>query len=363
MQSRFLISLCWLGLATALCVAGCDAWKGRDADVAEEPVPTAPSLPVASIGGSRQEKLTFNLPVGGRFPLLKTVTQTLEQPSVQGTSVIKSTLELQMAVIVQEIRPVDPAKPKDPSSGAKRLQVKYHRVRFSQQFPNPLNNVAYDSENPGKQIPLEALGYHGLKDNTFEFWLGADNQIIQIIDFDKFIDRCLLNVPEQARVQVRSFLAATSGADGIANFIDDSIGLLPARAVRVNETWSRERTIPQPVPMHISSRYTLQRITPDIADIDILGTITPSTTYGPPNQFNRDVNVFVTGGNCFGSCTIDRRTGLPMQSRVEQSMLMNVRLPAGLGFQQKKTTQITIRAFPEQAPTSASAAPPQAPRR
>ena len=346
MKARWLFQLCWLGLAAALVVAGCDAWKGSG-EVAEQPIPTGTALPLASIGGLRQEKLTLNLEVGSRFPLQKTVEHVLRQPSPEGTNTVRGLLDLLMSVTVEEVRAPD----SDQASGnARRLRVKYHRVRFSQEFPDGRNNVQYDSDAPPPdyQIPLEALGYHGLKDNSFEFWLGADNQILGIVDFDKFLQRCLAKVPKHQQIKVRGHLAATSGADGISNFVDDSIGLLPSHAVRVNEVWSRERTLPQPVPMHISNRYTLRQLTRETADVDIVGVITPSTTYGPPNQLNRDVQVSVTGGNCIGSCQIDRLTGLPIQSRVEQSMMMNVRLPQGVEFQQQKNTVITIRAFPRQ---------------
>ena len=253
-----------------------------------------------------------------------------------------------MIVSVDEMRQPEPGQASPGGAPLRRLRVKYHRVRFSQELPEGAGNIQYNSDTPPARIPLEALGYHGLKDNSFDFWLGSDHQILQIVEFDKFLARCLESVPPRQQVQVRTFLAATSGAEGISNFIDDSIGLLPTHAVKVNETWSRERTIPQPVPMHISNRYTLRQLNANVAEVDIFGMITPSATYGPPNQPNKEIKVVVTGGQCYGSCTIDRRTGLPIQSRVEQSMLMNVQLPGGIDFQQQKNTAITIRTFPGQ---------------
>lgn len=364
MKVRWLLQLCWLGMAAALIFAGCDAWKGS-AEVAEEPVPTGPALPTASINGPKQEKLTLNLEVGTRFPLQKTVEQILRQPAADGQSTTRQTLDLLMSVTVEQVLPPEPAQAASgATTGAKRLRVKYHRVRFSQQFPDARMNISYDSDIPPGQrrVPVEALGYQGLKDNSFDFWLGADNQILDIVDFNGFLDRCLVNVPQNQQVKVRRFLASTSGADGLSNFIDDSIGLLPPRAVRVNETWSRERTMPQPVPMRISNQYTLRQVTRDTADVDIHGIILPSTTYGQPKVVDKDgnvqedpVQVSVVRGNCYGSCQIDRRTGLPIQSRVEQAIMMNVRVPPGIEFQQQKSTVITIRAFPRQNPQAVAA--------
>jgi len=219
--------------------------------------------------------------------------------------------------------------------------------------------VQYDSDAPQRPVPLSALGYHGLKDNGFEFWLSADNQIIEIVAFDQFLDRCMREVPPGRQQQVRAAMAATSGSDGIANFVDDSIGLLPATAVREGETWSRDRQVLQPVPMHLRNRYVLRRITDEIAEIDITGTVSPSVNFGPATPANRDLNIVVRGGNSVGTCLLDRRTGLPMQSRVEQSLDMTVRLPDGSEFDQYKSTMTTIKYFPgqEAAPISPGSSP------
>ena len=101
MKFRFLLHIGWLAVAAGLVAAGCDAWKGSD-EVAEAPPPTAPALPVAAIGSPRrEERLTLNLKVGDRFPLLKTVEQTLRQPTPGGgTSTSRATLELLMIVSV-----------------------------------------------------------------------------------------------------------------------------------------------------------------------------------------------------------------------------------------------------------------------
>src|SRR5207248_1837630 len=96
-----------------------------------------------------------------------------------------------------------------------------------------------------------------------------------------------------------------------------------------------------------------------IAEIDITGTVSPSATYGPSNQPNPEVNVTIRGGTSLGNCLLDRRTGLPMQSRVEQSLEMNVRLADGSEFDQQKTTVTTIKYFPEQGAPQGSPASAQ----
>lgn len=370
MNSRTIGGLCLMAILSVGAFGAHGWWNNRQGEelteemAAESQAEGAPSVPAAPVA---EERLALNLQAGDRFPLQKTIDQQLRQPSPQGWVTSHSRLEMLLHLTVEEIYRGDPASPeKDPRDGQKRLQVKYHRIRFSQVLPG--RNVEYDSDIPPNPIPLEAQGYHGLKDNSFQFWIGADNQILQMVGFEPFLDRCLKDVAPDQKQQVRTMLASTSGADGIANFVDDSIGLLPPEVVRVGDTWARSRNMLHPVPMHIDSKYTLQRISPQVAEIDIVGTITPSanftrssTSTRPGDSPARDVMVVMRGGNCYGSCQIDRRTGLPIFSKVQQSMHMNVVMAGGAEFDQYKTTVTTISAFPEQGSSQPPVmiAPPQ----
>jgi Family of unknown function (DUF6263) len=351
----------WNRLTALVCLAlvsGCGWWNSQVDEGDEDPVQVSDDSARGTSGAAKsvtpQQTLELHLKPGDRFPLRKTVEHTLRQPVGQDWSTSHSNLDLLLSVTVTEIRPagVQGAKP-DPRAGQKRLQVQYHRIRFSQEVAGQ-NKIQYDSDAPQRPIPLPALGYHGLKDNGFEFWLSADNQFVEIANVEQFVERCLRDVPPARQQQVRAAMAATSGSDGISNFVDDSIGLLPVTAVREGDVWSRDRQVFQPVPMYLRNRYVLRRITDEIAEIDIAGTVSPTIAYGPSSQPNRDLNISVRGGNSVGSCLLDRRTGLPMQSRVEQSLDMVVRLADGSEFDQYKSTLTTIKYFPGQEGTPIS---------
>src|SRR5579872_5552151 len=197
-----------------LCFSGCGWWNGQADEVEEDPILTAED-PATGIEGSAspqapQQKLELNLKPGDRFPLIKTVAHTLRQPAPEGWAISRSNLEMLLSVTVSEIHQPDSGKaPADPRAGQKKLLVQYHRVRFSQELPGR-KKVDYDSDAPVLPIPLVAQGYHGLKDNGFEFWLSANNQILEIVGFDQFLDRCLRDVTPARKQQVRAAMAATS---------------------------------------------------------------------------------------------------------------------------------------------------------
>ncbi|MGE5193921.1 MAG: DUF6263 family protein [Deltaproteobacteria bacterium] len=316
------------------------------ADAADDPPIVAPAtaLPAASQATSGRP-----LKAGDRFPLLKTVTQTLQQPSPNGWVTSRSTLEMLMSVTVEEIHPLD-GRPQglDPRSGQKRLQVNYHRVRFSQDLPGQ-PRLEYDSNVPTSPVPQAALGYHGLKDNGFGFWTGSDNQIVELAAFDQFVSRCFNDVPVARRQQAAAAMVLPA-AEAIACFVDDTVGVLPATAVREGDCWVRDREVLQPVPLHVSNKCTVRRMTPELAQIEILGIISAPTPNSSIHQPGSTARVVVRGGKSQGDCLVDRRTGLPVESRAEQSLEMTVRMPDGSEFDQQKSTLTTIQSVPDSSP-------------
>lgn len=343
-----------LGASLAAVLSGC-GWFGNDPDEAGvELPPLAEPLPRANV-----ESLELNLKVGDRFPLMKTVTQELRQASVIGPALSQTRLELLLTLTVEDVQP-----------DRKRLGVRYNRVRYSQDVAG--EKFDFDSASVQPPVPRAALPYLGLVNNGFAFWIGRDNQIIEPVGFPEFLGRCVQNVPQAERAQVLGKFAQTTADEGIANFVDDSIGLLPydidGKApgnVAEGDTWTRERRLMQPMPLYLQNRYTLRELTPQIAEIDILGSVTPATTSSDLSNSSTIVqasaevdpqkkrsaetpDVIVRNGKSFGTCTIDRPTGLPLKSNVERYLDMTVRLPNGLEFEQRKRTVTTIQAFPQQ---------------
>lgn len=331
-----------MGVTAVIAFSGC-GWFGDD-EGADPVVPKADALPTAQV-----EALELRLKVGDRFPLRKTVTQELHQASSIGPAISHTQLELLLTLTVEEVLP-----------DRKRLAVRYNRVKYSQDLAGDKFDV--DSNRLDQNPPVAALPYLGLVDNGFAFWVGRDNQIIEPVGFPEFLERCVRAVPQTERKEVLKRFAQSTADEGVANFVDDSIGLLPYEVdgkskgtnVAEGDTWTRERRLMQPMPLYLNNRYTLRSLTPKFAEIDILGKVTPAATPKDPEEgvvqasMKATPDVMVRGGNAFGTCTIDRSTGLPLESKVERYLEMNVRLPNGLAFEQRKRTVTTIQAFPQQ---------------
>ncbi len=296
-------------------------------------------------------QLELKLKVGDQFPLSKTVEQRLTQTDKDGVTVSTSQTDMMLSLIVDKVQP----------DGRKQMTVRYHRVNYRQDIRG--QQITYSSTNQVEPIPPEALLYSGLADNWFSFWVGPNNKVVETVGFNDFLRRCLRNVPAQYVAVVQQQLETTKTEDGIANFIDDSIGLLPystdpdhpAVAVKEGSHWDLEpRRTDAPFPMLTTTRCLLKELSPISAEILISGQIS-----GPPagvtvHSPDGDLKILVKGGHSTGTCRVDRKTGLPTQSQVMRYLELAMQLPDGQRIQQNKETVSTITSFLEQTPQSAS---------
>lgn len=337
----------------ACAAAGCGGWGQTDA-VAEGDEPEPPEVEVVTkdtIEPDQPEtRLALNIHPGDRFPLVKTVRQKLEQATADGPVISESLLKLQMVITVESVQP----------DGTKRLGVKYHRVGYSRDVAG--ERLEYDSASPPRQLPLSVLPYHGLVGHGFSFDVGPDNRIKDVIGFQGFLEQCLRDVPASRRNAVLVELEKSQGEEGIANFVDDSIGLLPydedrtgrETVVKAGLQWKRKRQMARPVPLVEENTYTLKAIGSEVAEIDLTGAITPSASFGPSGQPTDGVIVAVRDGHVFGTCTIRRDSGLPIRSHVERFFNMIVVTGKDSAFQQRKHVVTTIETYEEQRSTEST---------
>ena len=301
---------------------------------------TEPAVATSAALADEEPNLALHLSVGDKFPLQKTVVTTLVQPGPSGMERSTSHKEFLLTITLE-------AMPQEgPRAGHRQMGVTFHAVRFSRELNG--QKLEYDSRKTQSPVPAAAQPYQGMVGNSFSFWLNQHNQIEGIIDFDKFVKRCLKGIPQERVEEVWNNLAIQSGTDGIASFVDDSIGLLPKSKVALGDSWTVTRQAQQPIAVVCKNRYTLQQIDGQQAEISILGEILPSAVLLDtiPGAKKNNLSMSIKGGKSTGSCTIDLRTGLPIHSQVEQFVDMFVKLKNGEEFTQHKQMITTIRAFP-----------------
>ena len=285
------------------------------------------------------EKLELHLQPGDRFPLVKTVEQTLIQQSEISPAMARTKLELTMIITVE-----------DAKADAILLGVRYNRVSYQHDINGQL--LSYDSGSHQGEVPWDAIPYAGMVNNGFSFWLGRNNSIRELVGYREFLERCVANVPLSRRETLLSEISNRFGDDGVANFVDDTIGLLPyddtvdaAAATRVmpGDLWTRERRLMQPVPIHLTSTYRLATLNKESAEIEITGRVAPGEA-GAPSDIGR---IRIIGGQSLGRCIVDRPTGLPLEMNLSRFIKMQLTTPDNQNVIQEKQIETTIRTFPQ----------------
>jgi hypothetical protein len=320
-------------LLLTVALSGCGWWGDSEEEVFEDDLPTlGAAITSAPAAEAKNADQADNLPQtalapGTRFALRRHVVQTITQDEV----VSRTTLELDLTISIDEIV----------ADGARRFGVHYDRVRYSGKLAG--ETFDYDSKNAGTAAPIQAWAYRGLVNNSFYFWIDQSGKT-KLVGFDRFLRRCVEALPHADREAVLSRLSVISDAEGVARFVDETIGLLadsplqPQKSdgLKMGDRWTNQRKIGGDVPTRVFTEYIVTSLTADSVEIQIRGIVSPSNQPIVPVSHRGDPLVRVVGGKTIGSCILDRRTGLPKSSRIEQFVDMSVHLADGTTFEQHK---------------------------
>jgi hypothetical protein len=321
-----------IALLLLITTLGC----GDSGDGTADTPTTDPGVPLAP--PMERAPLQLQLVKGDRFPLRKVVEQELAQsfPGIAGRApeTSRTRLEMLLAITVEDIQ-----------NGVTRMGVRYDRIRYSRDVRG--EQLEFDSAHPPVAVPLELAVYQGMIGRGFSFWIGADNRIARVEGFAEFIKSALASVPPESRDEVLLGAESGTGEDGVADFVDDTIGLLPYDAPKaVGDTWRRERHVARPVPMHIDTLCTLRDLTTETAVVDVRGEVTPALTTGIQTVAHQSMSMVVERGSTTGECVLFRDTGLPKESRIVQDVEMSVNVLGKAPVKQRKKVVTTIESYP-----------------
>ncbi len=277
-------------------------------------------------------ELKLRLKKGDRFPLTKTVQQTLIQNSRQSPASAQTRLDLFMEINVQDVQPESVV-----------MQIVYKRIAYSQQIAG--HSLSYDSATNRGPVPAELVPYAGMVENGFSFRLGKDNRIREVLGFNEFLQRCVQRVIPDQRQALITTLASRFGEDGVAGFVDDTIGLLPysttsgasPTVVAEGDEWVRRQSLSGDSG-ELQTTCRLLSLGERTAEITLTGKVLPATVAAGSQPA-----VSITGGRSTGSCVLNRQTGLPVEVNRSQYLQLAVRTPDGGIVQQQKQIKTTIR--------------------
>jgi len=295
--------------------------------------PGDPAVPKA--GPVERARLRLAMNAGERFPLRKVIEQQIVQSAAgQATETTTSRLETLLSITVE-----------DSAERRPRFGVRYERVRFSREGVG--ERLEYDSAQPPVALRLELAAYQGMIGRGFSFWLDERNRIAGVEGFAAFVKDVLAKVPPESRDDVLLGVEAGTGEDGVADFVDDTIGLLPIEGSKAaGDTWRQTRRTARPVPMQFDALCTLRELTSELAVVDVRGNVTPLISTGVRTVAHESMHMVVERGTIVGECTLFRDTGLPKVSRIVQDVDLAVSLPGRPAVRQHKRMTTTVETYP-----------------
>lgn len=324
---------------------GC-GWFGDEPEPAEEEaslplesITTAPAEPEPLAVAEVEPPSPSALRVGESFPMLRSVTQTLTQNLPDGRKVTHSTLQAMLTLRIEELT----------ADGRRRIGVRFDRVRYMSELGD--EPIDFDSGLPQAGLPAEAQPYRGLAENGFSFWTAPNGAVLELVGYGDFLRRCVRDVPPDQHDRVLQNLAGLESGEALATLVDDGLALIApsadTSAPAAGNQWLYRRRMIRPVSVLLDARCTVAAVNEPSVEIDMAGTLNPAAAYEQLGD-REPVQVSARGGRSVGHVTIDRRTLLPLQSRVEHYVDMLVQPPDGEPFEQRKHIVTSLQALPTQ---------------
>lgn len=267
--------------------------------------------------------------IGASYSFVKRVTQTLAQSSVDGLDTSQSQMDAWYDITIEGVQ------------GRDRIyRVTYRRLKYWYRIPG--EQVMFDSSEVNSNPPAAVHPYLALIRSGFAFRVNAAGQITE-----------LLEVPA-------TLFRGPSRGPAAAEFVWDRVGLVALGTSPNNETIApppRIRRIESPVPMEISTRYTIKEAGSARVSLDVLGSIATGQPATTVTLAGGTVDVTLKGGHAFGELVIDRASGLPRRAHWNRYVEISLESTTGGRIEQRKHEVVTIRTAEAGLPGDAGGEP------
>lgn len=336
-----------LVIATILGCSGDDAKEARVDDVEVIPALAGPDetievQPVSARAPGHQPRL--QLREGEQKFYRRVVEQKLDEMNrsrVQPESAAERAwerVELMMSLTVREA-----------SASAAWIEVAFHEVRYQRDLG--FHRIVYDSRSQA-EIPPEALVYSGLKDNGFSFQVDASNRVVDVRDFDQFLNQCYRSARRADRREAMLHLGQNPSdsrerTKAAMSLLDESIALLPMGKLaagglesHIGSKWELSSFRSLRVPTEEKLELGLIHFSEDVAHFKLSGTIAPLEPNGSLGQDG--IRTRVIGGTLTGNCLIETRTGLPQSSSIQRTIDVELATSGAEPVVMKKSVTSTL---------------------
>jgi hypothetical protein len=310
-------------LCSSVILAGCFGEGTDEVTFDEEDVLLSDGLTSVDVeGGSAvdrgpaSEQILSGLTEPKRHSLVKRVTQTLSQSSPDGLETSEAELQSWFDVVATKT-----------GDGETSYRVTYQRIQYSHKLPG--ESLTYDSAEPEVNVPGTLIHLSDLSRRGFSFRTTGGGTSMELVD-----------VPSTV------YSGELTGT-GASDFVSDQIGmvLLGVASGRQSTAPSpRIRHVATPVPLDMSTRYSVKGTAEGSITLDMLGSVMSASSPTRIQLAGVSVSVQLGGGHAFGEMTIDTSSSVPVRADWNCYIEISMRTESGDRIDQRKHEMMMIRA-------------------
>jgi hypothetical protein len=184
------------------------------------------------------------------------------------------------------------------TDGIISVTSEYSRMKMKMNMPQ--GNVDYDSNNPESDDPITkamADAMSGMIHTPFTMKMNGRSEMVEAPDFSTMFE---------------SNPAAAGQADQLKQTFDNMFAIYPENKVKLGDSWDRTMNTGGQMPMDMDATYTVKEILDDKVVLAITGKV------------KSDGGMAEATGTFTGTMEVDRATGFPFNSKMNQDISVTV---------------------------------------
>ena len=124
---------------------------------------------------------------------------------------------------------------------------------------------------------------------------------------------------DETMMAAKASMEGQFGEEGMKSMMQGLGNVLPDRAIKKGDTWTKDRTVKTMMVLQVNSTYTLTERKDGKAYISVVGTTKTDPTAPPVEMMGMEMT-YIMSGPIKGTLVVDEKTGWTLQSNVEQAM-------------------------------------------
>ena len=250
--------------------------------------------------------MELKLKPGDVFRQRSKTTQEIEQKMMGMSTKISQTSE---TYVRQDVIAVSP-------EGVADLRLTYERMVSSTE--SMMGKQTFDSQKDTVgDLPDFAVGMGGMVGSTFEYSLDRQGKVKELRGIDSLLNRIYskAGIGEMGE-EIQKSMKSMFGDDAIKGMLQNMSAQYPASQIKVGDTWGGENSVGGQFGLVVAITYKLESIEADKLIVSTVGEISTNAT-GGIEIAGVKMDYKMTGSSD-GTMEIDRKTGMPLNSKVTQ---------------------------------------------